>query len=176
MPQPASSWRSARGDPTCSSKDDIACRNANAATLRVIERFTRIGPDKVKWSVTLDDPTTLTKPWTFSMPLIMYDSKPGNDSQPVLEYSCHEGNYGLRNILQCGSRRREEGRRRGREEAERKWRTHSCERVRAPTGRAAAFRTRRLPPGSAADPQTFWSPSPKPRSGFHRRARCPAGE
>ena len=41
-----------------------AYRNANADTLRLTERFTRYAPDKVKWSVTVDDPTTWTRPWT----------------------------------------------------------------------------------------------------------------
>jgi hypothetical protein len=42
--------------------------------------------------VTVDDPSTWTTPWTFSMPLTKADG-------PVLEYSCHEGNLGLMNIL-----------------------------------------------------------------------------
>jgi hypothetical protein len=74
-------------------KDEGAYRGANGATLRLIERFTRISPNQVRWAVTVDDPETWTKPWTFAMPLTM------DDSQGVLEYSCHEGNYGLRNIL-----------------------------------------------------------------------------
>ena len=68
-------------------------RNANPDTLKVTERFTRTAPDKLRWSVTLDDPKTWTKSWTFSMPLTM------NDAEPIQLYECHEGNYGLRNIL-----------------------------------------------------------------------------
>jgi len=68
-------------------------RNANPETFRLIERFTRIAPDTVKWAVTVDDRQTWTKPWTFSMPLTK------DDSGPVLEYACHEGNLGLMNIL-----------------------------------------------------------------------------
>jgi hypothetical protein len=78
---------------TVNFKDETAYRNANGATLKLIERFTRVTPDKVLWSVTVDDPETWTQPWTFAMPLTM------DDSQPVLEYGCHEGNYGLKNIL-----------------------------------------------------------------------------
>jgi hypothetical protein len=78
---------------TTNFRDEEIFRGANPATLRLIERFTRIGPKAVKWAVTVDDPKTWTKPWTFSMPLTM------DDSQPVLEYGCHEGNYGLRGIL-----------------------------------------------------------------------------
>jgi hypothetical protein len=68
-------------------------RNANPETLRFTERFTRTAANKVRWSVTVEDPKTWTKPWTFSLPLTM------NDNEPIMLYECHEGNYGLRNIL-----------------------------------------------------------------------------
>ena len=61
--------------------------------MRLIERFTPLGPDTVEWSVTIDDPRTWSRPWTFAMNLTE------DDSQPPFEYACHEGNYGLRNIL-----------------------------------------------------------------------------
>jgi len=78
---------------TTNFRDEDAYRGANGATLRLTERFRRTAPNTVKWAVTVEDTMTWTKPWTFSMPLTM------DDSQPVLEYSCHEGNLGLRNIL-----------------------------------------------------------------------------
>jgi hypothetical protein len=78
---------------TINFRDDGTFRGANGATLKLTERFTRVGPKTVKWAVTVADPETWERPWTFSMPLTM------DDSQPVLEYSCHEGNLGLRNIL-----------------------------------------------------------------------------
>ncbi|MBI2149632.1 MAG: hypothetical protein HYU27_03375 [Acidobacteria bacterium] len=87
---------------TTNFRDESVYRGANPATLRLIERFTRIAPDKVKWSVTVDDPSTWTQPWTFSMPLTKDDS-----GLEVLEYSCHEGNLGLMNIL-SGARADEE--------------------------------------------------------------------
>jgi hypothetical protein len=65
--------------------------------MRLIEKFTRVAPGTIEWAVTVDDPTTWTRPWTFSMPLTM------NDAEPVYEYACHEGNYAIRNILN-GSR------------------------------------------------------------------------
>ena len=49
--------------------------------------------NKVEWSVTIDDPATWTKPWTYSMNLTR------DASLPLFEYGCHEGNYGLANIL-----------------------------------------------------------------------------
>jgi hypothetical protein len=78
---------------TTNFKDATAFRNANGATLKLTERFTRTAPDTVSWSVTVDDPKTWTRPWTFAMPLTR------DATQPVLEYGCHEGNLGLRNIL-----------------------------------------------------------------------------
>ena len=87
-------------------KERSVYNNANAETLTLTERFTRTGPDKVRWSVTVDDPTTWTKPWTFSMPLTV-------DDKPFPTYECHEGNYGLRNILSAAraEERAAEGRR-----------------------------------------------------------------
>ena len=79
---------------TTNFKDQIAYRNANGETLRLIERFTATGPNSVEWAVTVDDPTTWTKPWTFAMNLTKKDA-----TQRPFEYACHEGNYGLRNIL-----------------------------------------------------------------------------
>jgi hypothetical protein len=67
--------------------------NANPDRLRLIERFTRISPRTVRWSVTVDDPTTWVKPWTFAMPLTL------DETEPLMPYECHEGNYGLKNIL-----------------------------------------------------------------------------
>jgi hypothetical protein len=61
--------------------------------LRLIERFTPLGPDTVEWSVTLDDSHTWARPWTFAMNLLR------DEAQPPFEYACHEGNYGLRNVL-----------------------------------------------------------------------------
>jgi hypothetical protein len=78
---------------TTNFKDRSAYRNANAETLKITERFTRIAPDKVKWAVTIEDPNTWTRPWTYALPLTL------NDSEPLMPYECHEGNYGLRNIL-----------------------------------------------------------------------------
>ena len=78
---------------TTNFKDRSAYRNANPDTLRLIERFTRTAPDRVEWSVTVEDPSTWTRSWTFAVPLTV------NNSEPVYEYACHEGNYGLKNIL-----------------------------------------------------------------------------
>jgi len=68
-------------------------RNANPETLRLVERFTRTSAATLEWSVTVQDPSTWTRPWTFSIPLTM------TDREPVFEYACHEGNQAITNIL-----------------------------------------------------------------------------
>ena len=69
--------------------------------LKLTERFRALGPKTVDWSATLDDGHTWTRPWTFAMSLTK------DDAQPVFEYACHEGNYGLQAILSAA--RAEEG-------------------------------------------------------------------
>jgi hypothetical protein len=77
---------------TTNFRPQTAYRGSNAATLRVIERFTRVASDLITWVVTLDDPKTWTRPWSFAMALT-------SDPHPVLAFDCHEHNYGMRNIL-----------------------------------------------------------------------------
>ncbi|HZI79471.1 MAG TPA: hypothetical protein VFD69_08155 [Vicinamibacterales bacterium] len=78
---------------TTNFRERSVYQNATPDRLTITERFTRIGPTQVRWAVTIDDPTTWMKPWTFAMPLTQ------DDSEPMQLYECHEGNYGLKNIL-----------------------------------------------------------------------------
>jgi hypothetical protein len=77
---------------TTNLKQASAYRNADASTLRVVERFTLKSPDILEWNATLDDPNTWTRPWTIAMDL-------ARDRGGLLFYECHEYNYGLQNIL-----------------------------------------------------------------------------
>jgi hypothetical protein len=78
---------------TTNFKDEPAYRGSNPGTLRLVERFTAAGPDTIEWSVTVDDPGTWPRPWTFAMPLTR------NDREAVFEYACHEGNMAMANVL-----------------------------------------------------------------------------
>jgi hypothetical protein len=66
----------------------------SSKSLRLIERYTRTGPGTIDYSVTMEDPTTWTRPWTIAFPIQKDDSQ-----YELVEYACHEGNYGLVNIL-----------------------------------------------------------------------------
>jgi hypothetical protein len=68
-------------------------RGAPGKNLRLVERFTRIAPNKVEWTTTFDDPTTWERPWTYSLPMTQ------DNAQIIHEYACHEGNYGMANLL-----------------------------------------------------------------------------
>jgi hypothetical protein len=61
--------------------------------LHVVERFTRVDADTIQYEAKIDDPNTWTRPFTIAFPLTR---DPGYG---MFEYACHEGNYGLRNIL-----------------------------------------------------------------------------
>jgi len=63
-------------------------------TFRMTERFTRVGADRVTYEVTINDPTTFTRPWTLGVPMKIDPAQ-----TQIFEYACHEGNYAMRNIL-----------------------------------------------------------------------------
>jgi hypothetical protein len=65
-----------------------------SAGLRLIERFTRTRQNAMDYRVTFVDPATWTTPWTAAL-----DLKARPDEAGVFEYACHEGNYGMANML-----------------------------------------------------------------------------
>ena len=83
---------------TTNFTDKILYRGA-AENLHLTERITRIGPNEIDYRVTIDDPTTFTKPWTLAIPYIV-------TGEDMFEYACHEGNYGMEGIL-SGAREEE---------------------------------------------------------------------
>lgn len=67
--------------------------------MHLTERFTRTGADTMLYEFRVDDPETFTKPWTARIPMTRVQG-------PLLEYACHEGNYGLAGSL-AGARAEE---------------------------------------------------------------------
>jgi hypothetical protein len=64
----------------------------SGANLHLVERFTLLDADTLEYRFTVDDPSTWNRPWTVAYPMVRTEG-------PIYEYACHEGNYGLRNIL-----------------------------------------------------------------------------
>ena len=61
-------------------------------TLHVVERFTRVDADTILYEFTVDDPATWERSWSVEIPMVKTDGR-------LYEYTCHEGNYGMRNTL-----------------------------------------------------------------------------
>ena len=70
-----------------------------SATMHLVEKFRRVDANTLMYEFTVEDPTTWTKPWTAQVPM-----RRSEDS--MYEYACHEGNYGVYNIL-AGARAKE---------------------------------------------------------------------
>ncbi|HET9160357.1 MAG TPA: hypothetical protein VFN88_07070 [Caulobacteraceae bacterium] len=59
--------------------------------LKVTERFTRVGPDRLHYAFKVEDPTVWAQPWGGEYEF--------SATSGIYEYACHEGNYGLEGIL-----------------------------------------------------------------------------
>jgi hypothetical protein len=64
----------------------------SSENLHLIERFTRTSKDTVLYQFTVEDPDTWAKPWSAEMVM-------GPALGVIYEFACHEGNYGLADIL-----------------------------------------------------------------------------
>ena len=66
-------------------------RGANEQ-LYLVERFTPVGPNSLRYEFSVTDPTTWTRSWTGMIPFERSD-------EAIYEYACHEGNEGLPGAL-----------------------------------------------------------------------------
>ena len=69
-----------------------ATRVGASDNLHTIEKFRRVAQDTLEYSVTFDDPTVWSRPWTLMIPL-------KRTGEQMFEFACHEGNYSLPAIL-----------------------------------------------------------------------------
>ena len=60
--------------------------------MRVVERFTRSGPDTILYRFTIEDEATWVRPWSGEISM-------QRTRGPIFEHACHEGNFGLYNTL-----------------------------------------------------------------------------
>ena len=70
-----------------------ASYRGSTSNLRLTERYTRVGPDTIDFQITFADDQQWSQPWTAAYLMRRSDGE-------LYEYACHEGNYGLRNILE----------------------------------------------------------------------------
>ncbi len=86
----------ARSDEGSSFGNDVvrirAANGGRTGSLRVVERFTRVDADTIRYQFTVEDPTRWTSPWSGELPLRRTD-------ESIFEYACHEGNYSIVNML-----------------------------------------------------------------------------
>jgi hypothetical protein len=60
--------------------------------MHLVERFTRLDRDHLRYDFTVDDPATWTGKWSASIPMARSDER-------MFEYACHESNYALEGVL-----------------------------------------------------------------------------
>ena len=102
-PHPPADIRSLTGDSvgrwdgdtlvvdTTNFSHDAGFRGATA-NMHLVERFTRLDPDTLRYEFTVEDPATWTGKWGASIPMTRSD-------ELIYEYACHESNYGLEGVL-----------------------------------------------------------------------------
>ena len=73
--------------------------NGNSYDKFLTERFTRVDDATIEYEFTIDDPGTFTDKITVMVPITKVNGL-------LYEYACHEGNYGMINMLR-GARREE---------------------------------------------------------------------
>jgi hypothetical protein len=76
---------------TTNFSHDAGFRGATA-NMHLVERFTRVDADTLRYEFTVEDPATWTGKWSASIPMTRSD-------ELIYEYACHESNYGLEGVL-----------------------------------------------------------------------------
>jgi hypothetical protein len=76
--------------PPATTRQEIS----HTRSLHVVERFTRVDKNTINYRFTVEDPATWTRSWSGEYEIRAFEG-------PIYEYACHEGNYGLANILRA---------------------------------------------------------------------------
>jgi len=71
--------------------------------LHLVERWTRVDANTIEYAVTIEDPTTWTRPWTVKQE---YKKQSDSANRIYKEPRCHEGNFGMTALL-AGARAQE---------------------------------------------------------------------
>ena len=105
-------WGDARGRwegdtlvvETTNFKDRAPAPNIQGSTeaMHIVERFTRLSTNTLRYQYTLTDPETWSRPWSAEAHL------PRLEPFVIYEFACHEQNYGVINVVK-GTQMRERG-------------------------------------------------------------------
>ncbi len=89
---------------TTNFRDPAPATNFQGSTdaLKLVERFTVVDANTLRYEYTVSDPKTWTRPWSVEAPLPRIDP-------PLYEFACHEQNYGLINLVMGAQIRATEG-------------------------------------------------------------------
>jgi len=79
-------------DKTASFNPTLGSAVGTGATLHLTERFRRGADDTLIYEFTVRDSSSFTLPFSAVIPM-------RRGAAPLFEYACHEGNYGMRNLL-----------------------------------------------------------------------------
>jgi hypothetical protein len=72
----------------------------SAENLHLVEHFTRVAPNEIRYEITVEDPATWIKPWTAVLRLKQTQDR-------IYEYACHEGNFEEMQDMLLGGRAQE---------------------------------------------------------------------
>jgi hypothetical protein len=90
--------------------DDKGDFRGSGENRHLVERFTPTNDQTIDYEVRLEDSTAWASPWTVQFPLRRLSAMVGEIDEvsvpQMFEFACHEGNYGLLNIL-AGARKLE---------------------------------------------------------------------
>ena len=78
-----------RGPPS-NTRQDIR----SSDRMHVVERFTPVNAGTIRYQFTVEDPGMWMAPWSGEVSIRKFEG-------PIFEYACHEGNYGLANIIRA---------------------------------------------------------------------------
>jgi hypothetical protein len=84
---------------TVNMRPEQGIYGGSSERLKVTEWLTRIGPNKIRYKFTVDDPGSYAAPFSGE---VAFNATKG----PIYEYACHEGNYAMAGIL-AGAREAE---------------------------------------------------------------------
>jgi hypothetical protein len=86
-------------NPTQLAASQWPAYRASSDKLKVTEWFTRTGPEVLRYKFTVEDPATITAPYSGELPFHRINEN-------IFEYACAEGNYALPAML-AGARQEE---------------------------------------------------------------------